>query len=139
MLSQRSLWLNKFAKEKTDKKFVNPEKQFWSDQLRKAHNVHGMTYRRFDGSGTGIVGAKYTVEEKSSALLQTSEIQYYSTVPVIISLQNDETMIKSFDHLDGGKRGLNGLSYDLIIRYDNFEKNLKIIIYGSIDLLVALN
>ena len=100
-----------------------------------------MTYRRFDGSGTGIVGAKYTVEEKSSALFQTSEIQYYSTVPVpvIISLQNDETMIKSFDHLDGGKRGLNGLSYDLVIRHDNFEKNLKIIIYGSIDLLVALN
>ena len=31
-------------------------KNFWSDQLRKAHNMKDMTYKRFDGSGKGTVG-----------------------------------------------------------------------------------
>ena len=50
------IWNDKPEVEKSDKKILRAEKTFWSDQLRKAHNTRGMTYKRFDGSSEGIVG-----------------------------------------------------------------------------------
>ena len=43
-------WLSKPTEEQENKKLLSQEKRFWSDQLRKAHNVEGMSYKRYDGT-----------------------------------------------------------------------------------------
>ena len=66
-------WKSKSADQKSEKKALRLEKTFWSDQLRKAHNTKAMTYKRFDGSPEGIVGMKYSVEDKAGHLIHWLE------------------------------------------------------------------
>ena len=59
------------------------QKNAWSDQHRKPHNTRGMTYKRYDGSAAGVVGAKYNVEDKSSHLIRWLELQGLSKVELL--------------------------------------------------------
>jgi len=62
-------WQSLTDDQKADAKALRTEKTFWSDQLRKAHNTKGITYKRFDGSKGGIVGKQYSVEDKANHLI----------------------------------------------------------------------
>ena len=63
---------NSFSEDqKSDKKTLRME-NYWSDQLRKAHNAKDMPYKRYDGSSEGIVGSSpstYSVEDKAKHLI----------------------------------------------------------------------
>ena len=59
-------WIGKPEDEKI-KKLITKEKNFWSDQLRKANAVDGISY------GSGIVGVKYSVIEKAQHLIDHLE------------------------------------------------------------------